>query len=699
VKGLFPEKFHDSMPRAWRPLDKFAWVVALIFALNVIGANTALGQAEDKNSTKTPSATSEQSTSNSRQSEVLAFVEADARRIIERLIPADSFQIFVKAKIKKSSLIESAYLPDSLTTALPNLFSSWKTSAQDLQLDIRLPARYGQLTKDGLQEVLADKFGIDKAAITFKPMKIETPQTRSDIELLLQKAEADARNSKNQASQLSREREDAKRDLSLAKAELDRVTRTNSAAAADKEKEKEKLKDKPASKLDESPYAKYIPYVLGGVLGLIVFSMIFLGLSIRSTGKTLGSAVRVIGDSIPVLGDKMIEAASQTSEAEEVEKEKKPDEANSPPSQSASPLAGVPLDSLHARIVAIHNELVATINTTNDFVVVRYLTHLLKDPQLIGKAVVSMEIMGKDLANQLYTRLSSDDQEKILAFLNSGTHSRSKWEVMFEAGEELKTKLLADGMVGLRGKVNETIAGRIIKLNPEDIAAIASKLSTESLPRLFLYLDPVQLGTLLMSARNKDMDQFKQLSDSVIKIANVTTNHELDTNIGSTIDEHFASVKEDHQRPFLAYYKTLLESVDDGVVEVLAEVLSTGGPTIEHFVQENVVTFATFFKLQKQLQESIMDGLANREVTALVSMLPADQGEVVRSFISAERMELVQDEVERFEAKGRRAMDQAHSAARRQVVQKIIQLRGTNSIEDLFAEKAPDDDSMSKSAA
>ena len=630
-----------------------------------------------------------------KSSEFAAMAEADANRVIERHIPRDAFQVIVKVTAKKLAFPQSAYMPDALSNASPAIPGSWRAQSENIQIEVRLAARYGDKTRTSLADLLADKLDLDKKSITFTKLLVELPTPRTDLEIQLQKAEADSRSAKGAIDQITREREDAKRELSLAKSELDK----NARASLEKKQTPEKakpLEKAPVDKVQVSPYAKYLPLIAAGIGVLIFVAIIFVGMSFRSTATAIGSAVRAIGESIPVLGDKMIEAAALTPAlgaagggAGEPLQLASDSNTNSGNGVSGSSLAGIPLDSLHTRLVAIHEELTSSINTNNEFVLIRYLTHLMKQENHVGKAVVSLEILGKELANKLYTRLSSDDQEKIWKFLESGTHSRSKWELMLEAGEELKTKLMAEGMVGLKGKVNQKIAERILKLQTEDICTIANKIDVESVPRLLLYLEPNQLADVLMHVRTRDKKQFKRLSTSILKIATAIKDTRLDADIAKVMDSHFATLEEDLQRPFLGYYKSVVDLLDDSAAEDLAEVFSTGGPTIENFVQENVVTFATFFKLQRDLQETIIEELANKDLASLVAGLSGVQANAVSSLISDKRTELIQEEIERAQNKGKRVVEQSHTAVKRSIVKKIIGLKGNGEISDLFG-KASD---------
>ena len=170
----------------------------------------------------------------------------------------------------------------------------------------------------------------------------------------------------------------------------------------------------------------------------------------------------------------------------------------------------------------------------------------------------------------------------------------------------------------------------------------------------------------------------------------------LDAEIAIAMDGHLASVKEDRQRPFLSYYKTLVESVDDAAAEMLAEVLATGGPTIENFVHENIVTFGTFFKVHPEIQETILDTASNKDLAAILAGLSEGQAQVVRGLLTAKRIELVEEELERIQAKGRRAIEQAFDQSKKKIVKKLISSKGEGTISEMLSGRASESQENSK---
>ena len=85
------------------------------------------------------------------------------------------------------------------------------------------------------------------------------------------------------------------------------------------------------------------------------------------------------------------------------------------------------------------------------------------------KGRVSLELLGRETATQLFKRLGIEAQETLLKFLHAGVYERSKMELMLEAGEELKTRMLAESFDQVRTGASEKIGERLLQLSDDDL--------------------------------------------------------------------------------------------------------------------------------------------------------------------------------------------------------------------------------------
>ena len=107
-----------------------------------------------------------------------------------------------------------------------------------------------------------------------------------------------------------------------------------------------------------------------------------------------------------------------------------------------------PMEAVARRVLELHEELAPALDEATQGLVLEHLAFLLEDEATVDLAVATMELLGKDKANELYRNLAPDHQQKVYTFLKSGSHSRPKGEVMMSVGEALKTKIFGASLAG-----------------------------------------------------------------------------------------------------------------------------------------------------------------------------------------------------------------------------------------------------------
>jgi hypothetical protein len=255
---------------------------------------------------------------------------------------------------------------------------------------------------------------------------------------------------------------------------------------------------------------------------------------------------------------------------------------------------------------------------------------------------------------------------------------------MIEAGEALKTKLFGAALP-VRAQLSEQLREKLLQLKVEDLVVVALGLSGDHLARLFLYLDPDRLGKVLTGLHEKDPGRFGNTARLVLKIPDVETNLGLDKEVVGLVDQQLARASSDVHGPYLTYYKALIESVDDQLAETMSEHFAAANPRVDRFVRESIITFSTFFKLHGDIQEEIVTSLSNKDLAALVSTLRDDLKNAIYGHLEARQREVVDEEATGLAGRGIRQVNLAHRAAKRRVVDRILQIRGTGHLSELFA--------------
>jgi len=391
--------------------------------------------------------------------EIRTAIESDVRTVVSRYLPQEAYTVratYTPATAATESL--NTYLPDSVPSFVSGVPGSWIASTSAVTIEIAFQARYDAATRQEIVTIVEQSLGLIPTRgdrVTATDLRIALPNPTAERELAILRAEAAERAARAEVETVRQSRDDAARDLALAKAELERVARTTQA-----DQKADAAASQPAASTPD-PFAKILgetlaslsslaPWAIGGLIAILLVAIAFGGLTLRTAASTLGGAIRAIAESLPQLGEKIGSASAGGRDSNNDSLPAREELAALPPARdamhSASPLAGVPLEAAHALVLKIHEELRATFTKRRDTaesIILRRVTQLLADdaPESTGKAVVTLELMGREIANALYQKLGVDEQQAVFNFLERGTHTRPKVELLLEVGEELKTRL------------------------------------------------------------------------------------------------------------------------------------------------------------------------------------------------------------------------------------------------------------------
>ncbi len=631
------------------------------------------------------------------ETELSRLYSDKATKVIGRYLRIEEFQVF--AKVVGSETVQSIpYLPETLPPFSSSTdIATLSTLVKSVAIEVILADRYDNNTRKKIEDLLVKSLELDPARgdkVSFKALGLKLDRLDSEVARDLARSEAEVREFKTRFDVLGRERDDAKREVQEAqrtvgqiKSELERVTKEVASGNPSSGPQIPGLNT--GNNGSAGFLAKYASLIVMALIGLI--AILTAAFVLKNASNNLSSAIQTIGAGLPALGEKIGEASAQTSPA-------LLPAGNSFNVDNATPKLGEPLqlgargytagmtmESVARRVLELHEELSSAVNDDTEGLVLEYLSLLLNDESQVGQAVATMELLGKDRANQLYNRLASSQQQKVYLFLKHGSYNRPKGEVMLIAGEELKTKMFGVSFSG-RANLSDEVRQKLITLSLDDQVAVALNLEGEKLARFFLYLDPVKVGVFFSRLREKDTKKFNKVAPLVIKVPDVEKSSNFDGDIVLAIDTQVARSTADIQGNYLEYYKTIVESVDDEVAEALAEHFAAANPRVEKFVRESIITFGTFFKLHGDIQEEIIESMPNKDLAALVASLNSEAKNTIYTHVEARRKELVEEEVSRLLERGTRNLTGLHKTAKRYVVTKIIQMKGSGSIKDMLAQ-------------
>jgi hypothetical protein len=625
-------------------------------------------------------------------------VQAHVRTALERHLRPEEFQAFAVVTPVENGAPKIPYMPETLSPIAGPEASpeSLAPLVKRIEIEVLISDRYDSAAQAKLKTILQKSLALNEArgdSVSFSPLGLQVERAESDVARDLARTEADVRTARTERDQLARDRDDAKReteaakrDLAVAKTELERVARETSAPRAKASSEAGKAPESAAAAAGQpaetSFWRENIATIVAAIIALL--AIFAASVALKFAAKTLAEAVQSIGSGLPVMAEKLSESLAQKPALLPP-----PEYGTRPDSQSAAsavaPLApSLPLEMVAKRVLELHDELLSVVTDENETHVIAYLSQLLGDNMMIERAVATMELLGKERANQLYNRMAPSHQQVILTFLKGGRYSRPKGEVVIEAGEALKTKLFGAGF-SRRAQLGDPVAEKLLFLGVEDLVAVANRLEGEALARFFLYLEAPRLSEILSRLREKDPKRFDKAALMVVKMPEVETAKNLDQDLLAAVEQQLERANSDIQAPYLQLYRSLVEMADDEVAESLAESFAAAHPRVERFIRESVITFGTFFKLHGDIQEEIVTGLSNKDMASVVAMLKPELKGVFFEHVEERRKELIAEEVDRLAARGPRQVTAAHRAAKRQVVGRIVQIKGQGPLSDLLA--------------
>jgi hypothetical protein len=417
---------------------------------------------------------------------------------------------------------------------------------------------------------------------------------------------------------------------------------------------------------------------LAALLGLFALAYGFI-----NAGKNLGGSVSGIASALEMISGTMENSAT--------------DEQTSLPalqeaadlSQSNGGGSPISMEAANKRIVEIHEKIIVSLSQAGEQAIIRKVSKLLSNERTVAKGVLTLEILDKEKANELFQRLGNLDQSRVMQFMENGSFDRPKAEVMLEAAEELNTALLSAGFRSNNADVSEEVSQLLLKFDDDDLINITQELHQDTIPRLFVYLTPEQIGRVLKGVQN-DENKFMTSISAVPMIPQVVNNRDLDKELLPVLEKQISTIDEDSQRSYLSLYKEIVETLDDEVNEHVINGMGAVDDRINTYLQNNVVTLATFFKLAADIKEELISSMSNKDIAGFIFSLTTDKASGVIQLAGERRVELIQEELDRFESFTKRQRVAATDRGKKMVLGKIKAMAAETTLDELFTDNQQD---------
>jgi flagellar motor switch protein FliG len=598
--------------------------------------------------------------------------EERAQQTLERFIPAKEFSLNAQVKSNNKKTLRAPYDPKSVD---PGSLQNMSPEELDeyiakVEIDVLITKRL-QPSQKKIEELLSKalKLNVKRGdKIAFSPLGIEVTDEA-----------------------WTKERSDLKQELTLLKEQNEKLSRDLQLAKTETITEKNQHEEKPTIKPDNfvkefwTENKKFIFIACGAmifVFFILAMGLLLMGRSMASGARTLGASIGTIAQAMEGGLNSLANSAAAGVGAPALDAQGTLMNAPEQKLIQGGGGGGVSLsmESAQVHLLKLRQELLDTLNDSTESIILRHLAFLCSSPNTVAKAVVTMELLGRDTSTQLFKRLSLGGQESVLKFLREGTYGRPKTELMFEAGEELKTKLLAESFDKARGAASEKVASRLLQLTDDNLVELLNDMDPELLPRLFLYLDPLKIATLLTTLKKGDASKYEAAMSQLVKMPEAESAENLDEQLLTSLEGVIDKTKADSQRPFLKLYQEIIERAsDDDMKEEILKQLSAD-PRVDNYLKENVITINTFFMLPDDLKNELIESLSNKDVAALAFGVKDEQKDSLLKSLPERRQALINEEMDSLTGKGSRQAQYAFKRVKEVLVRKLNELKADGSL-------------------
>lgn len=545
-------------------------------------------------------------------------VESSASQILARNLPLESFQITAEVVIDEKKLPKLSLNPGATqenlvkSMSLPKLISL----STSVKLKIFVDETVSRKAKDQIQEILIKKMGLDLArgdSIGFT--KLDLPTSSAQVKQELGKSDADLREIRLKFESLQKETLEKEKTIAELRAE------------SRKSQSPETKKDSGNVPVEPSQLTQWAPLFLPLsilTIGLIAIAVFFLG-NIRSA-NIVATAFTAIAGSIPKLGDKLNsqnEGVSQKT-LTSIDKEGLTQEHGG---------------DFKQRLFDLHDQLTADYSSTKRSFALQHITMLLRINPSPAPAVLLMEFLGQDKANELFSLMDAESQSRVLTYMQDRTPEPRKHESMIRLGEELKTLLILHSMQNTQLNRDSDLAVLIGRLDDHQRQAMTAFLSEPALGRYLSYFTPQEISSLLSRF---ELSSSTSVLDALAKLPNYAELSNEDASIQAAIQRVSAGVDAKLVRYF-TYYKDLIEMTDEAFAGAIQDRLAQ--PALKDYLKRNVVTFKMIFEVPAEDVAVILARLSVKECAILFSQLEEPYRDSFGASFTAHKRELIMEEL------------------------------------------------------
>lgn len=573
---------------------------------------------------------------------------------LEPFLGKDRFYILANADVATAPA-EIPYDPSSYRSSLASIsFLEIVQQVTSLEILVTISDEVADSTMTSLRMLVESRFGgggLGKVSIKFsKASLVVPPRDFSLIENL--------RQAKAKIDELEAKKQELEKQLSEIKSELN--DKDQSALKLQDELKKLEAELQAAKDLskDEERFEKKVGLVAGEIKPLVIMMLGVLFLSILlfaiAPAKILSTAIKNIGAGFGEIGAALKSVGESIGTAigslrdgglgkESDAKEEKAAIATGG-AVTDGQVANSGAQEFHYRhILVLIEELQKLVDADAADFLVEYLNSMLDHSIDLGMA--SLEIIGKENANMIFEALPSYKKEIVRNFMQGNGYSRkSRVEWLIQAGESLKSVLAMKSWLKPNFQRQKQLSQSLLKLKPADVRTLFNKLETDELARLFQYYESQKLAEIINEM--SDPEAIAKIGPALAQMPKVAADANIDTKIAAQIGEIMQSQENNDYLRHMNYYEKMLTQVSDDIAEQISQPLSQADATLRRLVDEKVVSLSLLSQIDEASLQAVVDGLSNKALAALLTMLDETAAASLRSTLNERRSGLITEELD-----------------------------------------------------
>jgi hypothetical protein len=334
-------------------------------------------------------------------------------------------------------------------------------------------------------------------------------------------------------------------------------------------------------------------------------------------------------------------------------------------------------DGDHAqKIRHLRTELAALLSDHSIPTLANYINSSVLMENGVEKSAATFELLEPNVATKVRVNLNQIVIQKVHHFMNCGTYSRPKEELLVIIGEELKTRVLGQQLDHLDDQNHHDIQLMVHQLSSKDLLEIADIIDQDCLAKLYTQIDHRSVAAIIQSAKlDQQIDEHKFIN-ALQLMPKVKDNEQLGQELLNQI-QTYLNRKESTEdiQSYLEFYKDVIEHVDADVQNaVLSEVSQFEGAN--DFFRENFITIETFFMLAKEFRDEIIEKTRNNQLAAIVLVIDKNLANQLIESLNPRRVEFIKEEISRLQMEGRRKYTAAGQQAVNGIINYIKSLKG-----------------------